>query len=330
MNEITSNTAKLLALKMLHGIGDAALSNLYALSEFSSMSVHDIAFSNFSKNNSYTADDIDSAIHKAETQIEFSIKNGGNIISFFDDIYPNSLRATRNLPPILFCKGNMDCLSEKNITVIGTREPTEHGKIISYNLTEWFTLQGWNVVSGLAVGIDAIAHTACIESTGKTIAVLAHGLEKIYPIKNKNLADRILDNNGLLVSEYTYYSNTYKTNFVKRDTTQAALSSAVFLVQTDTVGGSLHASRSALLLGRPLVVVGQSKTDIENKEPKCNGNLILAQGNRQDVLKLLKINSYDQKLLLNLPNKSQYSIVNDIIEQFTFNDIKNKNLSFGF
>ncbi|MBJ9085829.1 DNA-processing protein DprA [Citrobacter freundii] len=310
MKTVSADTQKLLAIKYLKGIGDKTISSLHVIDGFSDLTIKDILRLSLNKKDSYTDFDISNAVELAQQQIDIANDNGHFIISFFDDVYPLNLKKAGYAAPILFCNGDISCLNNDNLTVIGTREPTEHGVVIAKRVTEWFVKKGWSIVSGLATGIDSIAHSACIDNGGKTIAVLAHGLEKVYPAKNKELSKRITDNGGLLISEYPYNSFVGKSNFVERDTIQAAVSSGVVLIQTGITGGSLHASRASLLLGRPLIIAGQSKTDIKNREEKSCGNNILINLNYEEVKRILKLNSYDKNMLLPLQNSTQYEFVN--------------------
>ncbi|HAV1960697.1 DNA-processing protein DprA [Enterobacter hormaechei] len=335
MKTVSPDTQKLLAIKYLKGIGEKTISSLHAIKNFSELSIEDILRLSLNKKNSYSSSDILQAMELAQQQSDIAHDKGHFIISFFDDVYPLNLKNANYAAPILFCSGDINCLKKDNLTVIGTREPTEHGIVIAKRVTEWFVRKGWSIVSGLAFGIDSIAHSTCIDSGGKTIAVLAHGLEKVYPAKNKELAKRIVDNGGLLISEYPYNSFVGKSNFVDRDAIQAAVSSGVILIQTGLSGGSLHASRASLLLNRPLIVAGQSKTDIKNAEQKACGNIALLSSNYDDVKKILRLNRFEQNLLLPLHDSKQYEVINskllELLKDFKgSNDLINKNIGLDF
>lgn len=311
MKTVSNDTQKLLAIKFLKGVGEKSISSLSSINNFTEMSLVDIINFSLNKKNTYSESDINEALSLAQQQVDIAEKNNHKIISFFDDAFPLNLKKANLTAPILFCNGNIDCLSEDNLTVIGTREPTKHGEVIAEKITSWFVNKGWNIVSGLAFGIDSIAHKTCIENKGKTISVLAHGLERVYPAKNKLLAREIIDHNGLLISEYPYNSYIGKSNFVQRDATQAALSSAVILVQTGIPGGSLHASRASLQFGRYLIVAGQSKTDLANNEEKACGNNLIIKSNYNDVKKILKIDRFDKDLLFPLINKEHFESIEE-------------------
>lgn len=299
------DTVTILTLGALPGVGARTLFSLEALKGKGPLSLEEILDRNLLKK-SVTRDDVMRAKDFAKVNIEIANSKGHKIYSFYDEQYPINLKGIPDAPPIIYCAGRIEALQERSIAVIGTREPTKHGETIAYKVTSWLANRGWNIVSGLAIGVDSIAHQACIDSPSKTVAVLAHGLEKIYPAANKDLAKKIIDSGGALVTEYPYNQKTFKTNFVQRDRIQAALSSAVVLVQTDTTGGSLHASKAILKYGRSLVVVGQSALDIRNGEMKIQGNMKLLYGDRSDLLEIFKDPSIDESLIIKMFSKDDY------------------------
>lgn len=311
MSNISDNTVKLLTLSALQGVGTKTLSNLEKLKDLSSFSVEELVAILALKEISQK--DIVLAKEFANKNIEISQNKNHSIISIFDDSYPGILKATEDRPVILYCAGDVKILNQKSLAVIGTREPTEHGQIIASNITKWFSDKGWNIISGLAKGIDSIAHRTAIENHGKTVAVMAQGLEKIYPAENKKLALDIIDNGGLLISEYSYGSHTFRNNFVQRDRIQAGLSAAVLMVQSDLKGGSLHASRSAINYGRYLIIPNQSNRDIINNEPKIQANLTFMNGDSYAIRNLLKVNNFMTDRLLIMKNSNDYTFIEGML-----------------
>lgn len=311
MSNISDNTVKLLTLSALQGVGTKTLSNLEKLKDLSSFSVEELVGILALKEISQK--DIVLAKEFANKNIEISQNKNHSIISIFDDSYPGILKATEDRPVILYCAGDVKILNQKSLAVIGTREPTEHGQIIASNITKWFSDKGWNIISGLAKGIDSIAHRTAIENQGKTVAVMAQGLEKIYPAENKKLALDIIDNGGLLISEYSYGSHTFRNNFVQRDRIQAGLSAAVLMVQSDLKGGSLHASRSAINYGRYLIIPNQSNRDIINNEPKIQANLTFMNGDSYAIRNLLKVNNFMTDRLLIMKNSNDYTFIEGML-----------------
>lgn len=312
MLSITANTTKLLTLSALQGVGTKTLSSLEKLKDISSYSLEELVIMLGLKD--ITSTDLLIAAEFAYKNINFAISKNHSIISFFDDIYPDTLKVTDDRPAILYCAGNINILNNKSLAVIGTREPTLHGERIAKNITQWFSNRGWNIISGLAKGIDSIAHRTTIDYGGKTVAVMAQGLEKIYPAENKKLAQDIIESGGLLVSEYSYGSHTFRNNFVQRDRIQAGLSAGVLMVQSDLKGGSLHASRSAINYGRYLIIPNQSNRDIINNEPKIQANLMFMNGDVYSIRSLLKINKHvGEKLIIMKSSKDYYEIESKLI-----------------
>lgn len=310
---VSKNTESLLALRFLKGVGKKYLNQVSSSAEIAGISVESAFFSSKLGQGKFDDVEVQEAYSKAKEQIYIAEEMGHKIISKFDDEYPYSLKELQDAPPVLFCAGNLSILKENIVTVIGTRSPTEHGKYIAKKVTDWFVENNWIIASGLAKGIDTIAHKSCLERGGKTISVLAHGLEKIYPAENKALAEEIISSNGLLVTEYGYNSFVGKSNFVERDRIQAALAKAVLLVQSGLNGGSLHASRSIINYGRYLVVVGQSKTDVANQEPKIMANELLINGEKSQRLKLLQTDEFGLKKVLYLKDKTLFDEVDGIL-----------------
>lgn len=315
---ITEQCRTLIALSYLKGVGSKSLLNLitnYQLLDIDLLELFKLTHKQFQSRH----DDIKNVFKKADEQIHIAQEKNHSIICYADPEYPEYLKAVEDSPIFLFCAGNISLLKSPSVSIIGTREPTEHGLHIAEQVTKWSVKNNWTVTSGLAKGIDTQAHSKCIENLGHTIAVLAHGLEKIYPAENKELASKIIENNGLLISEYKYNSFVAKSNFINRDRIQAALSRAVILIQSGVTGGSLHASRSALKYNRYLVVTGQSKTDEANNIENIQANSILIKGSNIDKAQLLKVKETKLKNLIILYHSGFYESVSVQIENFYLN-----------
>lgn len=328
MQVISPDTQKILALSALQGVGAKTLNSLVKLKDFKDMPLLDIA--KLLNVTDITISMIDNCVNFAQKNIDLANKYDHKIISFFDVNYPLLLKKTDDAPAILYCAGDVEQLNKKCLAVIGTREPTEHGVVIARNITKWFASSGWNIVSGLAKGVDTIAHKTTLRSPSKTIAVMAQGLEKVYPAENKHLATEIVTNGGLLISEYPYNASTYRNNFVQRDRIQAGLSSGVIMVQSDINGGSLHASRAILKYGRYLIVPNQSDRDINNSEPKIQANVLFSRMNKSELLNILKTNKFDISKIIIMKNKSEYTFVDDILKNIDSNEGSSPNMGFGF
>lgn len=182
---------------------------------------------------------------KAEYELREFEENELRVISQWDEEYPNSLKVIKKPPTFLFCRGNIKLLKEeRSIAVIGTRNPTDGGYNIGYSTAKYFSSKDYNIVSGLALGIDTSAHIAAIDLKNKTTAVLVT-IDNIYPKENQDLADTIIENGGLLLAENKPGTPIQGPLFVERDRLQSALSKAVFPIETDIKGGTLHTVRFA-------------------------------------------------------------------------------------
>src|SRR5262249_32777276 len=127
---------------------------------------------------------------------------GVKVITILDAEYPGNLRAIYNRPPMLFVKGDLRPEDERAVAVVGTRKPSKEGLSQAHDLAYELTRRQITVLSGLARGIDTAAHTGTLDAGGRTIAVMGTGIDSIYPPENRDLADRILNSGGALVSQF--------------------------------------------------------------------------------------------------------------------------------
>lgn len=175
---------------------------------------------------------------KAEEEIKFIEKFNITPIFYLDKNYPQRLKHCVDSPMMLYYKGNADLNSSKIVSIVGTREATEYGKELCNTLVRDLSEMEILIVSGLAYGIDACAHKAALENNQKTLAVLAHGLDRIYPHLNKPLASKMLNSGGLL-TEFLSETNPDRENFPKRNRIVAGISDAVIIVESALKGGAL-------------------------------------------------------------------------------------------
>jgi DNA processing protein len=175
---------------------------------------------------------------KAEEEISFIKKYKITPLFITDKNYPQRLLNCYDSPAMLYYKGNADLNSSKIVAVVGTRNNNEYGKAICEKLIEEFTDEDIIIVSGLAFGIDSIAHKASIKHEMKTIGVLAHGLDRIYPSQNSGLAKQMITNGGLL-TEFRSFTKPDRQNFPSRNRIVAGISDAIIVVETGIKGGSL-------------------------------------------------------------------------------------------
>lgn len=192
---------------------------------------------------SLSSTEIDQAKALAQKQLEELQRTPEvSAITFFDDLYPDSVKALgESAPPILYVKGAASSLVGKNIAVVGTRKPSEHTAAVERNLVgKIIDLSGSTIVSGLALGCDYIAHVTAVNKKGKTIAVLPSGVENVVPAQHKDLAEQIVAGGGCLVSEYKLHAPATKGTFVERDSLIAALSEVTVVAECGVKSGTMH------------------------------------------------------------------------------------------
>jgi DNA processing protein len=196
---------------------------------------------------------LDEALERAQARIADYALAEVMLLSFFDERYPDRLRDLSDPPPLLYVRGEVDLLArEKLVAVVGTREPTTFGTSAAQSLTGALADSDWGIVSGLARGIDTIAHQTALEHNTPTIAVMGGGLDRIYPAENKNLAARIVERGGALISEQPFGEQPHPHHLIARDRLQSGLSVAVVVAQSGVKSGTMHTVRFAAAQGRPL------------------------------------------------------------------------------
>jgi len=175
---------------------------------------------------------------RAEEEIGFIKKYKIAPLFMTDKNYPQRLLNCYDSPAMLYYKGNADLNTAKIIAIVGTRNNNEYGKNICEKLVEELSGEDIIIVSGLAFGIDSVAHKTAVRNDIKTIGVLAHGLDKIYPSQNSGLAKEMIVNGGLL-TEFRSRTKPDRQNFPSRNRIVAGISDAVIVVETGIKGGSL-------------------------------------------------------------------------------------------
>lgn len=170
--------------------------------------------------------------------------------------YPQSFKQLAAPPQKLYCLGPIaDILERPRLSVIGTRRATPYGKAITQQLVTEAVRMGVAIVSGLALGIDGIAHRTALSEKGKTLAVMAHGLDTIYPHSHRQLATDLLASGGVLVSEYPPGTPAYKQNFIARNRLISGLADAILITEAATKSGTMHTAHFALEQGKTVLAV---------------------------------------------------------------------------
>jgi len=194
-----------------------------------------------------------------------------NFITIKDDVYPECLKEISNPPLKLYYKGNLNLLKEERlIAVVGTRNPSSYGKLCCEYMVKKMSRANITIVSGFAKGIDSIAHKTSLLTDGKTIAVIASGLDIVYPASNLSLY-REIEEKGLILSEYEAGVKPFKSNFPQRNRIIAGLSRGTIVVESKDRGGSLITADLALEFNRDVYAV---PGDVFSEYSKGCNNLI--------------------------------------------------------
>ena len=278
----------ILTLQQLKGFGNKTIFKICE-SENSSISDIDEVYDVLKKQKgkkfeNLVKDDIMDANSYAKRIIEKSEEANIGLISYYDAGYPDILKRTideegRLDPPLLlWYRGDISIIELPAIAVIGTREATPEGISGGTYIAGEFAKQGFNIVSGLAIGCDTCGHRGALNVGGKTTAFLANGLDhdSIYPSENQELAEEIVNKGGLLLSEYSIGQTVNKYSLVARDRLQAGLSLATLVIQTGIKGGTMHAAITTLKAEKPLYTMKFKDESINNHE-KCLGNAHLVK-----------------------------------------------------
>ncbi len=228
-----------------------------------------------------------------------------------DPEYPSLLKEIPSPPQRLWLVGEEVNDSEKRLTVVGTRNPTPYGQKAVTKLIQEVAAAGVTIVSGLAIGIDGMAHKAALDVGGKTIAILAGGLDAIHPPSNRGLAERIIQNGGTLISEYKPGTESFKQNFVARNRIQSGMSEAVLIVECTERSGTLITAQFALEQGRSVMAIPGNINSLASS----GTNNLIKQGaipvtSAADILEVLGINQKASKAIQYKPaNRAEENIL---------------------
>ena len=209
--------------------------------------------------NQHTAEII--ANKKSQLDLEFELMKlssaGISIISYVDALYPELLHQISHKPALLYYRGSKLVKDELALAIVGTRKMSAYGKLVTETLTTPLTQSGLTIISGLAFGIDAVAHYSALSAGGRTIAVVGSGLldSDIYPKTHLNLAHQIINTGGLLLSEYPPGTPALKQHFIARNRIIAGLSVGTLVVECPLRSGALITAKYALEQNRNVYTI---------------------------------------------------------------------------
>ncbi|MBK7869475.1 MAG: DNA-protecting protein DprA [Saprospiraceae bacterium] len=183
-------------------------------------------------------------LSEAESELHFIEKNNINPIFYLDEDYPERLRHYHDSPIMLYCKGNLDLNAHRTVGIVGTRQPSPQGVAFCEEIVEGLKPYDVLLISGLAYGIDIAAHRKCVELDMPTLGILGHGFHTIYPASHRNIAEKMIQNGGL-ITEYPSDTKPDKENFPMRNRIIAGLCDALIVVETGIKGGSMITAHMA-------------------------------------------------------------------------------------
>ncbi len=194
-------------------------------------------------------------INNLEIYIKYMTKYNIKILTINDQYYPKKLKKIYDPPVVLFYKGNISIIEKPSIAIIGCRECSNYGVKLAEMFSNRLSMHNINIVSGLARGIDAHSHIGCLKGNGKTIAVIGNGIDNIYPKENRELANRIIEKNGLILSEYVVGTKPLKRNFPARNRIISGISEGILVIEAKLKSGTLITVDFGLEQGKSIYAI---------------------------------------------------------------------------
>lgn len=237
-----------------------------------------------------------------------------NQIHIREHAYLQSMADIDDMPKSLYSIGTIPSTRQPTVAIVGSRKPTSYGREVTHDIASKLAKRGVVIVSGMALGIDAIAHRAALEAGGTTIAVLANGLHRMYPSTNRQLAADIVKSGGAIMSEYDIGIEPMQYRFLERNRLVSAMADVVIVTEAASRSGTLNTAAHALVQGKELCVVPGNITSAMSAG--CNS--LLKQGAMpitlvDDILSLLTINVDHDQLPLAIGSTPTEQLVIDAL-----------------
>jgi DNA processing protein len=238
-----------------------------------------------------------------------------NKISPHNSDYLQIVAAIDNPVKRLYFIGHLPEKRVPTVAIVGTRKPTSYGKEVTYQLAFDLSKRGVIIISGLALGVDGIAHKAALEAGGKTIAVLANSVETIYPATHKNLAEEIVEKGGAIISEYEPPTEARNYHFLQRNRIVSGISDAVIITEAAARSGTLSTAAHALGQGKEVFVVPGNI----NSPLSAGCNKLLKQGAHpitcaEDVLEIIAPNLLEEQATLALGSTPEQTRIIELLK----------------
>jgi len=280
--------------------------------------------------NKFSSHETNLVIRGAIEDLKWESQSDNHILLFNNPDFPKQLKEIYDCPALIFVKGNYELLSKRQLAMVGSRRPSREGSLNARAFAQHLVEQGWVVSSGLASGIDTYSHEgALIAGNESTVAVLAHGLDAVYPKRNQQLAQRIVESRGALVSEFPIGVLPRPEFFPRRNRIISGLSSGVLVVEAACKSGSLITAYSALEQSRDVFAIPGS---IHNPMAKGCHELIRQGANLVETSLDIDVhyqwyyqskeNEKKSKAKKEIPTKEEHDVLNAIQHnELTANEI---------
>ena len=275
---------------------------------------------------------------RAEDEIKFIEKYKIKPLFLTDPLYPQRLLNCYDSPTMLYYKGEADLNAQKIVSIIGTRSYTDYAKQVTDELVKSIASQNITVISGLAFGVDAIAHKASVKNNLPTVGVLAHGLDLIYPPEHAGLAKDMIKNGGGLLTEFKSKSKPDKHNFPSRNRIVAGMSDATIVIETSIKGCSMITAELANGYNKDVFAIPGKITDSKsagcNYLIKSNKAVLLSDTNEflqlmgwEDAAKNKKQKKQQREIFIELTKEER--VVIDILKENETTSIDDINFKSG-
>ncbi len=250
---------------------------------------------------------------KPEDELQKIKEKNIGCLTLLDSDYPKLLKEIYAPPPLLYYLGTLDIKKDFLLAVVGTRKISGYGRAITEKITSELSFAGLTIVSGLALGVDALAHQAAVNVGGKTIGVLGSGLDLIYPASNQRLAQKIIDKNGCLLSEFPLGTPPYKSNFPQRNRIISGLSLGVLVIEANIKSGALITARYALEQNREVFAVPgdilRCGSDGPNQLIKDGAKMVSSANDILETLNLVAAKEFKEVQNLVAENETEETVL---------------------
>ena len=291
-----NNSELIITLTLIKGLGRKTINKIIRQGEINHLNSSEIIDYlnniNLKIKRIITKEELKYANEIAKRAIHICDKEDIKILTLLDKDFPQKLKNIDDNPVAIYYKGNYNCLNDKSIAIIGSRNPSLHGVNVSYKISSILSQKGYTIVSGLANGCDTFAHMGSLSNFGRTIAVMPCGLDIVYPKQNTNLFKNIIDNDGCVISEYPPGQNVSKYQLIERDRLQSALSEGIIVIESTINGGSFHTVNYGFNQNKIVACYKPNQHYLNIKTAK--GNIKLLQN--EEVLPIYDKESLDEFL----------------------------------